>query len=95
VAGQRQKPLPVCLADVLANAVETAPVTCGNVPFAVPCNDNNPCTDDTCNTATGCVYTNNDANAVRRQRLHADGLVLGRRLRREQPDRLQRARPVP
>jgi hypothetical protein len=28
------------------------------------CNDNNPCTDDTCDAATGrCVYTNNDANA--------------------------------
>jgi penicillin amidase len=57
------KPLPVCLADVLANAVETAPVVCGTVPFAVPCDDGNPCTDDTCNPATGCVYTNNNANA--------------------------------
>jgi N-acetylneuraminic acid mutarotase len=27
------------------------------------CNDNNPCTDDACVSATGaCVYTNNDAN---------------------------------
>ncbi|HEX4824763.1 MAG TPA: hypothetical protein VFV19_10635 [Candidatus Polarisedimenticolaceae bacterium] len=28
---------------------------------AVICNDNNPCTDDSCNPATGCVYTNNTA----------------------------------
>ena len=27
------------------------------------CNDNNPCTDDTCSPATGCVYTNDDTNS--------------------------------
>jgi hypothetical protein len=26
------------------------------------CNDNKPCTDDTCNPSTGCVFTANDAN---------------------------------
>src|SRR5262249_25599128 len=28
----------------------------------VSCDDNNPCTDDSCNTATGCVHTNNTAS---------------------------------
>jgi hypothetical protein len=27
------------------------------------CDDNNVCTDDSCNTSSGCVYTNNDANS--------------------------------
>ena len=27
----------------------------------VDCNDNNPCTDDSCNPQTGCVHTNNTA----------------------------------
>jgi hypothetical protein len=26
------------------------------------CNDNNPCTDDSCNAATGCAHTNNTAS---------------------------------
>ncbi len=27
---------------------------------AIVCNDNNPCTDDACDIATGCTYTNNE-----------------------------------
>lgn len=35
--------------------------TCvGQTP--VVCNDNRPCTDDACNVATGCVYTNDNSN---------------------------------
>ena len=30
---------------------------------ALVCNDNNACTDDSCNTGTGCVYAANNANA--------------------------------
>lgn len=29
---------------------------------AIVCNDNNPCTDDSCNTQNGCVYTSNNSN---------------------------------
>src|SRR5207244_7516461 len=32
------------------------------VPCTVVCNDNNPCTDDTCDPVLGCVYTPNDNN---------------------------------
>jgi len=39
--------------------------TCGggtcNGGAAPNCNDNNPCTDDSCDPATGCVHTNNTA----------------------------------
>ena len=39
--------------------------TCGggvcNSGTPVACNDDNPCTDDTCSVATGCVYMNNTA----------------------------------
>jgi hypothetical protein len=28
----------------------------------ITCNDNNPCTDDSCNPTTGCVGTPNDSN---------------------------------
>src|SRR5260221_280284 len=27
------------------------------------CNDSNPCTTDTCNSGTGCVFTNNNSNS--------------------------------
>lgn len=30
---------------------------------ALVCNDNKQCTDDTCNTSTGCVYTNDNTNS--------------------------------
>ena len=30
---------------------------------ALVCNDNNPCTDDTCAPTTGCVYTNDNTNS--------------------------------
>ncbi len=35
--------------------------TCASGPPTV-CIDTNPCTDDTCNSNTGCVYTNDDTN---------------------------------
>ena len=35
-------------------------VCTGANPLA--CDDNNPCTDDTCDAVPGCVYTNNDTN---------------------------------
>jgi len=31
---------------------------------ATVCNDHNPCTDDSCNAATGCVFTNNAADCT-------------------------------
>ncbi|MEK6799273.1 MAG: hypothetical protein AABZ12_09935, partial [Planctomycetota bacterium] len=52
-----------CADGNVCNGVETCPAgTC--VPgTALTCNDSNPCTDDTCNTTTGCVYTNDDTNS--------------------------------
>ena len=46
------------------NACTTGDTCSGSacVGGAAPnCNDNNPCTDDTCNPATGCAHTNNTA----------------------------------
>jgi hypothetical protein len=34
---------------------------CAGQPIA--CDDHNACTDDSCNSASGCVYTNDDTNA--------------------------------
>jgi hypothetical protein len=38
----------------------TGGICAGTVPRA--CDDGNPCTDDTCNPLTGCVFTPDDAN---------------------------------
>ena len=54
-----------------------------NGPGTLLCNDANPCTDDTCNTQSGCVYTNNvvecdDGNACTTGETCAGGTcVLG------------------
>ena len=76
------KPLPVCLSDVAANAEQTVPVVCGSVPFGVPCDDGNPCTDDACDPAVGCVYTNNtnacdDGSACTRTDVCSGGVCVG------------------
>ena len=39
--------------------LEVTTTTCQVSVCAVSCNDNNPCTDDSCDPATGCVFTNN------------------------------------
>jgi len=31
--------------------------------LSLTCNDSNPCTDDSCNPATGCVFTNDNTNS--------------------------------
>ena len=43
-------------------ALEITTTTCQMSNCAVNCNDNNVCTDDSCDPATGCVYTNNQAS---------------------------------
>lgn len=48
-----------CSDGNICNGVETCLLgTCLNPPNLV-CNDNNPCTVDTCDSITGCVYTPN------------------------------------
>ena len=42
-------------------SLEITTTTCSVTQCAVDCNDNNPCTADSCNPATGCVHTNNTA----------------------------------
>ena len=42
---------------VLNGQLTVTPVTCVHTP--VDCNDNNPCTDDSCDPSTGCIHTNN------------------------------------
>ena len=42
-------------------SLEITTTTCSVTLCAVDCNDHNPCTDDSCNPATGCEYTNNTA----------------------------------
>lgn len=46
------------------NACTTGDVCVNNVctGTAIVCNDNKPCTDDACNVATGCVFTNDNTN---------------------------------
>jgi uncharacterized repeat protein (TIGR01451 family) len=45
--------------DGLGGAVANCNLTGGGT--TVDCNDNNPCTDDSCDPAVGCVHTNNTA----------------------------------
>src|SRR5262249_14887941 len=64
---------PACPADVTApngtscsdgnacNGVETCQSGSCTVGTPLACNDGNPCTDDSCDAATGCVFTNNTA----------------------------------
>jgi len=52
------------------------------VPVAQACNDQNSCTDDTCDAATGCVFTPNtltcdDGNACTTSDTCAGGLCVG------------------
>ena len=63
----------------------------------ISCDDNNPCTADSCNPPTGCVARAADERhgVQRRQRLHADRHLPGRRLHGRQPRRVRRERPVP
>jgi subtilisin-like proprotein convertase family protein len=39
--------------------LEVTTTTCTTTSCAVDCNDNNPCTDDSCDPASGCVHTPN------------------------------------
>jgi subtilisin-like proprotein convertase family protein len=45
-------------------SLEVTTTTCLVTACAVDCNDNNPCTDDSCDPFTGCVYTNNTATCA-------------------------------
>ena len=47
--------------DACTTAEKCASGVCGG-GAAVVCDDENPCTDDTCAPASGCVYTNDDTN---------------------------------
>src|SRR5207244_12077821 len=51
---------PRAVGDALAICDTCGGGTC-HAGSAVVCNDNNVCTDDSCNPATGCVFTNNTA----------------------------------
>ncbi len=50
-----------CADTNLCNGAETCQAGACTAGTALVCNDNNICTDDTCNPATGCVFTNNTA----------------------------------
>jgi hypothetical protein len=45
----------------LCNGAETCQGGACTAGTALVCNDGNVCTNDTCNPATGCVFTNNTA----------------------------------
>ena len=68
-----------------SNACTTGDVCSGGTcsgPTAVVCNDSNTCTNDTCNTSTGCVYTNNsnacnDNNACTQTDACSGGVCVG------------------
>jgi len=54
----------------------------GCMGTSIACNDNNPCTTDTCNPASGCVYTNNtvgctDANPCTVDDVCSGGICKG------------------
>ncbi len=71
-----------CGDDNACNGAETCHAgTCltGTAPV---CNDNNSCTDDSCDSATGCVQTNNtsscnDGNACTTTDTCSDGICVG------------------
>ena len=68
-----------------ANACTTADTCAGGVCVGGPapnCDDGNPCTDDSCSPATGCVHVNNaascdDANACTTADTCAGGVCVG------------------
>jgi hypothetical protein len=75
----------VCDDGSLCNGVETCDPQLGCQPgksTVLVCDDGNPCTDDSCDPTSGCVYTNNtapcdDGNTCTTNDTCANGMCLG------------------
>jgi hypothetical protein len=52
----------ICADSNACNGVETCLGGVCQNPADLVCTDSNPCTDDSCNPASGCVYTNDNTN---------------------------------
>src|SRR6185503_9850473 len=56
-------PTNICSDNNACNGAEICSIEGVCLPgTALSCNDSNPCTDDTCNPASGCVYTPDPGN---------------------------------
>jgi MYXO-CTERM domain-containing protein len=65
VSGECAEPTPkpgTCADNTVCNGTETCGDNECNPGTPLVCNDGNVCTDDSCDDADGCTYTNNTAN---------------------------------